>query len=68
MYMVDEGGNYLDGTTDMTRTICFYKEGKDVPQEFKDAYTRVLKGNISILMTIFDRDTPQTVLNDLGNQ
>jgi len=35
--MVDQGGQYLYGTTDITRTICFYPDDIPVPQEFKDA-------------------------------
>lgn len=41
MYLVDSGGQYYDGTTDVTRTVHF---GTPTPEE-KDAYTRVLLGN-----------------------
>ncbi len=42
--LVDSGGQYFDGTTDITRTFCF-----DEPQqEVKTAYTAVLKGHIAL--------------------
>ncbi|ODN06449.1 Xaa-Pro aminopeptidase 1 [Orchesella cincta] len=49
VYLVDSGGQYLDGTTDITRTVIFGK-----PTEFqKECYTRVLKGQIQLVTSIF---------------
>ncbi|CAL8143709.1 unnamed protein product [Orchesella dallaii] len=49
VYLVDSGGQYSDGTTDITRTVHFGK-----PTDFqKECYTRVLKGQISLVSTIF---------------
>ncbi|XP_067616242.1 xaa-Pro aminopeptidase ApepP isoform X1 [Eurosta solidaginis] len=49
IYLCDSGAQYLDGTTDVTRTFHF-----GVPTEFqKDAYTRVLKGQLAFGSTIF---------------
>ncbi len=42
--LVDSGGQYLDGTTDITRTIAIGTQSNEV----KDAFTRVLKGLIAI--------------------
>ena len=42
--LVDSGGQYLDGTTDITRTIAIGKQSDEV----KIAFTRVLKGLIAI--------------------
>ena len=42
--LVDSGGQYLDGTTDITRTIAIGKQSEEV----KIAFTRVLKGLIAI--------------------
>lgn len=47
--LVDSGGQYLDGTTDTTRTIAL---GKLTDEEIKD-FTLVLKGHIDLLDTIF---------------
>jgi len=43
-YLVDSGGQYKFGTTDITRTICFGRVNK----KRKEIYTRVLKGHIAV--------------------
>lgn len=46
IYLLDSGGQYLDGTTDITRTTHF---GGKMPTDFqKEAYTRVLLGVIDL--------------------
>ncbi|XP_029212654.2 xaa-Pro aminopeptidase 1-like isoform X1 [Acropora millepora] len=53
IFLLDSGGQYLDGTTDTTRTVHF-----GVPTEHqKDCYTRVLKGHIDIANAVFPNDT-----------
>ncbi|KAH0568130.1 hypothetical protein KQX54_018725 [Cotesia glomerata] len=47
--VIDSGGQYLDGTTDVTRTIHF----GEPTQEQKEAYTRVLIGSIELASLIF---------------
>ena len=42
-YLFDSGGQYLDGTTDVTRTIALGAPS----DEMRDRYTRVLKGHIA---------------------
>ena len=44
IYLVDSGGQYLDGTTDITRTVIV---GTPTAEQI-DRYTRVLKGHIAI--------------------
>ncbi|CAN8073379.1 unnamed protein product [Agarophyton chilense] len=44
VYLVDSGGQYLDGTTDVTRTMHFGKASKWQ----KECFTRVLQGHIAI--------------------
>ncbi|EGR31899.1 hypothetical protein IMG5_100490 [Ichthyophthirius multifiliis] len=44
IYLLDSGAQYLDGTTDVTRTLHF----GNASNEEKDAYTRVLLGNIDV--------------------
>ncbi len=44
VYLCDSGGQYTYGTTDVTRTISFKKQ----PKNIKDAFTRVLKGHIAV--------------------
>jgi len=53
VYLVDSGAQYLDGTTDVTRTVSVGAPGK----AFVDAYTRVLKGHIAIARAVFPRET-----------
>jgi Xaa-Pro aminopeptidase len=49
LYLVDSGGQYLFGTTDITRTFCF-----GVPTEDqKEMFTRVLKGHIELTTLSF---------------
>jgi len=57
--LIDSGGQYTYGTTDVTRTWHF---GTPTP-EFVDAYTRVLKGNIGVDTMIFPENTPGFVLD-----
>ena len=47
IFLVDSGGQYKYGTTDVTRTICFAGQKKTI----KNAYTNVLKGHIAVVQT-----------------
>lgn len=53
LLLVDSGGQYLDGTTDITRTIVL---GRATPQQKKD-FTLVLKGTINLAMAKFPAGT-----------
>ena len=55
LYLVDSGGQYDDGTTDVTRTV-WIGPGKP-PAEMRDRFTRVLKGHIAIAAAIFPPGT-----------
>ena len=50
--LVDSGGQYRYGTTDVTRTISFTKQN----QFIKNAYTNVLKGHIAVALTNLNKD------------
>ncbi|XP_066505998.1 xaa-Pro aminopeptidase 2 [Hoplias malabaricus] len=64
MYLVDSGGQYLDGTTDITRTVHWGD-----PTAFqKEAFTRVLMGNIEISRTIFPVGTKGINIEMLGRR
>lgn len=43
--LIDTGGQYLDGTTDITRTVCY---SDNISNEVKEMFTRVMKGHISV--------------------
>ncbi|XP_077002822.1 xaa-Pro aminopeptidase 2 isoform X2 [Tamandua tetradactyla] len=58
MYLLDSGGQYRDGTTDITRTVHW-----GTPSAFqKEAYTRVLIGNIDLSRLIFPAATSGRVI------
>jgi Xaa-Pro aminopeptidase len=64
VYLVDSGGQYLDGTTDITRTIAV-----DTPtQEMKENFTRVLKGHIAVAMATFPEGTTGDKLDVLARK
>lgn len=64
IYLVDSGGQYLDGTTDVTRTIWV---GPGQPTaEMKDRFTRVLKGHISLARATFPEGTRGAQLDTLA--
>lgn len=53
LYLVDSGGQYFDGTTDVTRVVPV----GEPTAEMKDRFTRVLKGHIGIATAIFPDGT-----------
>ena len=53
LYLIDSGAQYLDGTTDITRTVAIGTP----TAEMKDRYTRVLKGHIALSMARFPKGT-----------
>ena len=65
MLLLDSGGQYLDGTTDITRTIWL---GGAIPQQAKLDYTYVLKGHIALANIRFPRGTRGNQLDALAKQ
>jgi len=66
VYLVDSGGQYVDGTTDVTRTVWI---GPDAaPAEVKDRFTRVLKGHIALALAVFPEGTKGSQLDTLARQ
>ena len=64
LFLVDSGGQYLDGTTDITRTMAL----GDQPAERKDRFTRVLQGHIALAAAVFPPDTSGYQLDILARQ
>ena len=64
LYLVDSGGQYLDGTTDVTRTVAI---GPPEP-EHRDRFTRVLRGHIALATARFPRGTTGAQLDTLARQ
>ena len=65
MLLLDSGGQYLDGTTDITRTIWL---GGEIPAQAKRDYTYVLKGHIALARVRFPRGTRGNQLDALAKQ
>ena len=56
VFLLDSGGQYLDGTTDVTRTVYIRDpDGGPAPAEVRDRFTRVLKGHIALATAVFPR-------------
>jgi len=53
LFLVDSGGQYEDGTTDITRTVAVGTQG----DEIRDRFTRVLKGHIALARAVFPDGT-----------
>ena len=66
IFLCDSGGQYLDGTTDITRTVWI---GPGEPSaEQKDRFTRVLKGHIAIDRATFPQGTNGSQLDAFARQ
>lgn len=64
LYLIDSGGQYLDGTTDITRTIAL---GELTEEEIRD-YTLTLKGHVNLASAVFLEDTTGLQLEGLARQ
>lgn len=62
LLLIDSGGQYLSGTTDITRMIHF----GEVDSEIAERYTMVLKGNIALQNINFPRGTTGAQLDTLA--
>lgn len=61
IYLIDSGGQYLDGTTDITRTVAL----SDVGDTEKEHFTRVLMGHINLDQTSFPKGTHGPALDTI---
>ncbi len=62
VYLVDSGGQYLDATTDITRTVAVGEPGAEMRRHF----TLVLKGHIAIARLLFPRGTSGAQLDSFA--
>lgn len=65
LYLLDSGGNYHDGTTDITRVFALSTQPS---QQQKHHYTMVLKGHIALAAIQFPRNTYGSQLDVLARQ
>jgi len=64
LYLVDSGGQYLDGTTDITRTVIIGEPS----DEHRKMFTLVLKGHITLACAVFPKGTSGQQLDALARQ
>ena len=64
LYLVDSGGQYPDGTTDVTRTVAI----GEPTAEMRDRFTRVLKGHIAVARAVFPEGTRGSQLDSFARQ
>jgi Xaa-Pro aminopeptidase len=64
LFLLDSGGQYLDGTTDITRTIAVGTPSADMRRKF----TLVLKGHIAIARVVFPDGTAGAQLDSFARQ
>ena len=64
LLLIDSGGQYLDGTTDITRTIAIGKPTKEQKRNF----TLVLKGHIALASAVFPQGTSGHQLDILARK
>ena len=64
LYLVDSGAQYLDGTTDITRTVAIGSPN----EEHKKMFTLVLKGHIALAEAVFPKGTTGANLDVLARQ
>jgi Xaa-Pro aminopeptidase len=64
LFLVDSGGQYPDGTTDVTRTVAIGTP----TAEMRDRFTRVLKGHVALARAVFPRGTRGGQLDVLARQ
>ncbi len=62
--LIDSGGQYLTGTTDVTRTFVM----GPISEEEKTDFTRVLKSHIQLAMAVFPEGTKDGMLDCLARQ
>jgi Xaa-Pro aminopeptidase len=64
LYLVDSGGQYLDGTTDITRTVHL-----GTPQRVeRERYTAVLRGHLALRHTVFPEGTTGAQLDAVARR
>jgi Xaa-Pro aminopeptidase len=64
LYLIDSGGQYVDGTTDITRTVAIGQP----TAEMRDRFTRVLKGHIAIATALFPKGTRGSQLDSFARR
>ncbi len=64
LFLVDSGAQYVDGTTDITRTVAIGEPSA----EMRDRFTRVLKGHVAIARAVFPKGTSGAQIDALARR
>ena len=64
LYLIDSGGQYADGTTDITRTLAIGTP----TNEMRDRFTRVLRGHIALATAIFPKGVRGSQLDSFARR
>ena len=64
LFLIDSGGQYEDGTTDVTRTVAV----GEPTAEMRDRFTRVLKGHVAVARAVFPEGTTGAQLDSFARQ
>jgi Xaa-Pro aminopeptidase len=64
LFLIDSGGQYEDGTTDITRTVAV----GEATEEMRERFTLVLKGHIAIARAVFPDGTTGAQLDPFARQ
>jgi Xaa-Pro aminopeptidase len=64
IFLIDSGGQYEDGTTDITRTLAVGRPSA----EMRDRFTRVLKGHIAIARAVFPKGSSGAQIDAFARQ
>ena len=64
LYLIDSGGQYADGTTDITRTLAIGTP----TDEMRDRFTRVLKGHIALATAVWPKGVRGSQLDSFARR
>ena len=64
LYLIDSGGQYADGTTDITRTLAIGTP----TEEMRDRFTRVLRGHIALATAVFPKGVRGSQLDSFARR
>jgi Xaa-Pro aminopeptidase len=64
LYLIDSGGQYADGTTDITRTLAI----GEPTAEMRDRFTRVLRGHIALATAVFPKGVRGSQLDSFARR
>ena len=68
LFLIDSGGQYEDGTTDITRTVAVGALAPDLRDEMRQRFTLVLKGHIAIARAVFPDGATGAQLDPFARQ